>query len=107
MNKEELNAHRKGNPIYKNIQLKYRYGITLDKYKELLAKQEDKCKICKTHQSGLKKKLSVDHDHSCCPGKKSCGECIRGLLCSACNHAIGLLKDNKEYMFNAIIYLGA
>jgi hypothetical protein len=25
--------------------------------------------------------LTVDHDHQCCPGARSCGLCVRGFLC--------------------------
>jgi hypothetical protein len=31
----------------------------------------------------------VDHDHGCCPGRKSCGKCTRGLLHPACNSWLG------------------
>jgi hypothetical protein len=31
----------------------------------------------------------VDHDHNCCPGRRSCGECIRGLVHGRCNILIG------------------
>jgi hypothetical protein len=47
----------------------------------------------------------VDHDHTCCPGKKSCGKCIRGFLCRACNSFIGLAKDNITTLENAVKYL--
>ena len=38
--------------------------------------------------------ISVDHDHRHCPGQLSCGLCVRGLLCSRCNIAAGLLLDD-------------
>jgi len=35
-----------------------------------------------------------DHDHVCCSGKKSCGKCLRGLLCHGCNTKLGALENN-------------
>ena len=38
--------------------------------------------------------LTVDHDHRCCPGPVSCGRCVRGLICTYCNVAEGLLDGD-------------
>jgi hypothetical protein len=49
--------------------------------------------------------LAVDHDHSCCPGKKSCGKCIRGVVHMACNIALGLMKDDPVMLRSAARYV--
>ena len=41
--------------------------------------------------------LSVDHDHDT-------GE-VRGLLCHACNHALGLLKDDRRLVAKLLAYI--
>jgi hypothetical protein len=35
----------------------------------------------------------IDHDHTCCPGERSCGKCIRGVLCMQCNTNIGAYES--------------
>lgn len=60
------------------------------------------CQIC-----GSTENLRVDHDHSCCPGDSSCGECIRGCLCSGCNMALGAFQDSAPVLQRAIAYLSA
>jgi hypothetical protein len=81
------------------------YGITRDQYSRMLNEQRNRCAICKTLSVG--KDFAVDHDHSCCPGRKSCGNCIRGLLCNGCNLAIGYMRDDPERLTNASEYLRA
>jgi hypothetical protein len=87
------------------------YHVTLAWYEEQYAKQNGKCAICgKAEQSlgpGRKTKdvLAVDHDHKCCPGKTSCGKCVRGLLCTHCNHMLGSGMDDVAILQSAIIFL--
>lgn len=92
-----------------NLTLLNQYGISLEDYKKLLEKQGGGCAICGTKPEnnvhGTQKKLCIDHDHSCCSGTKSCGKCIRGILCHKCNTAVGLLGDTAEGLKKAIAYL--
>ena len=67
--------------------LKIYYGITPQDYDAMLAAQGGGCAICGRKQY-KNQNLCVDHDHSCCPGSKSCGKCVRGLLCHRCNQKI-------------------
>lgn len=50
---------------------------------------------------------NIDHDHDCCSGSTGCSGCIRGLLCTRCNMALGaiealhradLLDDSLRYL---------
>lgn len=75
--------------------------------------QHKTCEIC--HQQmwlngGSKSKaLVVDHDHNCCKrGKSSCGQCVRGFLCSQCNKQIGHIEqlNNRGDLDRALSYLG-
>lgn len=101
----ELNPDRLYKSNYKNSPRDYKrdamlqreYGITLDEYFEMLEKQNYSCDICNISQKDLKKPLFVDHCHK--TGK------VRGLLCNNCNWTLGLMKDNPEYLNNAILYL--
>jgi hypothetical protein len=111
----EFRAHRsrktkafqkteKGKICKLRARLKSEYGITLERYDAMLITQKGVCAICgKANANG--KRLSVDHDHKCCAGKKSCGKCVRGLLCEICNPALGLLNDSPELFLNSIRYL--
>ena len=80
------------------------YGLTVDKYIDMEKSQNGVCAICKNPELN-KNRLSVDHNHACCPGTKSCGKCVRGLLCSKCNFFIGAAKDNIKILQAAIDYL--
>jgi hypothetical protein len=82
-----------------------KHGITYERYIEIYNQQNGKCKICNNIETSYRSRLSIDHDHSCCPGSNSCGKCIRGLLCTSCNMALGSAKDSVEILQNMINYL--
>jgi hypothetical protein len=95
---------RDGGRPYKNAMLKVVYGLDLQGYDSMLVAQQGACAICKKPEkikrsNGVTKALAVDHDHL--TGR------IRGLLCSACNLALGSLGDNPEIFEAAAKYLRA
>jgi hypothetical protein len=79
-------------------------GLDMDSYSILEKSQSGVCAICKNPELN-RKRLSVDHDHSCCPGENTCGKCNRGLLCFNCNVILGNAKDNIDILQAAIKYL--
>ena len=83
--------------------LRYRYGLTRAEIEARVVEQGG-CAVCHTDSPGGKN-WHVDHDHSCCPGDTTCGECVRGILCGSCNRALGLFDDNIETLRSAIAYL--
>jgi len=80
---------------YKSKALFKKYGITLIQYNDMRVAQNFSCSICKKQEKG--KSLSVDHCHK--TGN------IRGLLCSNCNTAIGLLMDDCSIIDSASAYV--
>lgn len=91
--------------------LRYLHHISMDQYDALLARQGGKCAICGTTDPSYSKsgkqrsRMAVDHDHGCCPGNRSCGNCIRGLLCHRCNRALGQMRDDPDILIRATAYL--
>ena len=70
------------------------YNMSPDRYQRLYEAQGRHCATCPA--TGKARLLAVDHDHSCCPGRVSCGRCVRGLLCSFCNKTLGHHRDRPE-----------
>jgi hypothetical protein len=81
----------------KNSRLKGTFGITLGDYDNLLKAQNGCCAICQTNTPTGIGGFHVDHCHKT--------NKIRGLLCSKCNHALGLFNDNQTNLRKAIEYL--
>lgn len=88
--------------LRKNIR---RYcGMTLEQYDALVIKQEGLCAICKQPETVRRSRnnpdvrpLHVDHCHV--------SNKFRGLLCSKCNTAIGLLREDVSIITACIDYL--
>jgi hypothetical protein len=80
------------------LHMKRSYGLGFKEYEEMLFNQKGVCSICNGKPPNHhKKRLNIDHCHT--TGK------VRGLLCDACNRAIGLLKDSPDLLNKAILYL--
>lgn len=77
-----------------------RHKLTEEQVARMVAKYDGKCWACKENAA-----TSIDHDHSCCSGVYSCGNCVRGLLCHWCNTALGLMKDDVTRLNRLIKYL--
>lgn len=73
--------------------LEREYGLTIVEYQQLVAAQNGACAICRA----IDRRLVVDHDHAT--------RRVRGLLCSRCNTALGLLADDIENLVAAVDYL--
>lgn len=82
-----------------------RYGIDNKQLMVLLAAQGDSCAICKRGYGEIPDGWHVDHDHRCCDVQRTCGKCVRGVLCGPCNKMIGLARDSVGTLRNAITYL--
>ena len=73
-------------------------GWTQQAYEEAFLRQGGKCAICvSTLNSSRYTRLAGDHCHA--SGK------LRGLLCTNCNTAIGLMKDSAIRLRAAAEYL--
>lgn len=78
-----------------------RFGITPEEYDELVAAQDGRCAACGAVETamgnhGSVKALAVDHDHVT-------GQ-VRGLLCQACNTALGQLADDPDRIVALLAY---
>lgn len=64
------------------------------------AHSQNGCEAC-----GSFVNLVIDHDHDCCSDSRSCGKCIRGVLCNNCNTAEGLLNSDIARAEKLIRYM--
>lgn len=87
----------------KHSDLRKKFGISFEEYQNMMTEQNEVCKLCAKPESRVDHRtkkvtsLAVDHCHT--SGK------VRGLLCSSCNTALGLLKEDVELLLKAIDYI--
>ena len=97
-----VKEYKRKNPGYRLIvELRSKYKISPEEYAALLRKQKGLCAVCRQPERaklrGKTKRLALDHCHR--TGK------IRGMLCSRCNTALGLLGDSVPLLRAAIKYM--
>jgi hypothetical protein len=99
--------------------LKATHGLTLEHYTQLFEQQLGRCAICRREitrgydaarepsaKRGPPKGCGyIDHDHRCCTGRRSCGQCVRGLLCHKCNFGLSGFRDDPALLRAAAVYL--
>ena len=85
---------------FRDYHLQKKYGLTHEDKLAMLAQQGGGCRICgRTEPSGRHGEFHVDHCHET--------GLVRGILCSRCNQALGLLAESPELLRKAAEYLEA
>jgi hypothetical protein len=78
--------------------LRKNYGLSVEDFEKMEAKQDGKCAVClRPEFHKTKKRLSVDHCHTT-------GQ-IRGLLCHRCNVVLGLVNEDLRIIESVTQYL--
>ena len=97
-------ARKVANPGWERARdLKRKYGITTERYEEMLSQQNGLCAICNKPESKIDTQngnfiaLAVDHCHTT---KK-----VRGLLCNRCNTTIGRIEESIELLRAMEVYM--
>jgi hypothetical protein len=78
--------------------IRQKYGLTKDRYYELLYKQNHRCAICyevfdETQTHGI----HIDHCHQT--------NVVRGALCGPCNVFLGWIEPKQALIDNCLFYL--
>lgn len=103
--KEYSRQWRKDNPdkherLNRTLHLRHKYGLTIEDQWRILAEQDGRCATCPklltVFGTGLDD-ACIDHNHIT--------KRIRGVLCGACNRALGFLNDSISTARSLIIYL--
>lgn len=99
-NKKQWISENKDKVRWNQLWTKYR--LRKVDYEYMLTAQHNKCAVCKIEFTEVP---VVDHDHNCCPSAKSCGKCVRGLLCKRCNLIVGIVESSEDLLLPAQKYI--
>ena len=95
----------------------YNHRMTVEQYTALRVAQADRCGAChEPLRFGEPRAVTVDHDPRCCQYETlstgrtkgvpiSCGKCVRALLCSPCNRAVGFFERYPQRVHMWIGYV--
>lgn len=103
---EYQRSYQKAHPeIYRgggDSQRRYMFGIEPEQLAEMWEAQQGCCYMCREPlDMEAKRGFVIDHDRSHCRGRRSCGDCILGLACDACNVGCGRFGDDPDRMERA------
>lgn len=87
-----FSAYCRGCARWRQIESKYK--LTKDEWLAIFEYQGSCCAVCGEEDPGSVKGWHTDHDHACCPGKTSCGKCVRGIACHGCNLRLDRSTDH-------------
>jgi hypothetical protein len=79
-------------------------GLDQATFDALVDNQGGTCAVCQNPHTTAQP-LHLDHDHRCCDQGHCCPACIRGLLCSRHNRALGLAGDDPAILLQLAQYL--
>jgi endogenous inhibitor of DNA gyrase (YacG/DUF329 family) len=79
----------------KRIKVRQEYGLTLERYNEVMGSTDGRCSICDQQSE----RMTLDHCHDT--------GVIRGPLCTQCNTGLGMFRDNIKSLLRAVEYLKA
>lgn len=88
----------------RNKGIEKRYGLTAEAWNAMFERQGHSCAICHVETPNGRSWM-VDHDHACCPGQKTCGKCVRAILCHPCNITVGYLERHPDIQ-KVLEYIG-
>lgn len=95
--KERKEYYEKNTTEVFNRRLLRDYGITANEYQKILSEQSHGCDICGKTKEQNGKLLCVDHNHIT--------NKVRGILCSHCNSALGLVNDDPLILIKLSEYI--